>query len=780
VVERGTGGRMTAIYGTPRIGVVAIGRNEEARLGACLDSIPADVTAVIYVDSGSADASLQIAIDRGADVVELDPARPYSAARARNAGLRRLLEIRPDTEWVQFIDGDCTLDPCWLERASPALASDSRVAAVCGRRREIHRTASIYNRLCDLEWDTPLGEADSCGGDVLMRCDALKIAGGFRDSLIAGEEPELCLRLRREGFRILRIDAEMTRHDAAMHRFSQWWTRAVRAGHAFAEVSRLHSKTPWQIWRRDVGSAWLWAVGIPISIAIAASLDWRAIGLLGIYPLQALRIYLRSRQRGWSGADAGLFATSCLIAKFAHAVGAFRFHRSRRRGEQASLIEYRNTLGSPSEPPDVGELAKVVELVNQYPQPSHTFVRREIHGLEATGFDVLRVSVRETREDLADPEDRAELDRTRALLGAGFPRLLFAVLWTALRNPIRMGAVVFGCLRLASRSERGLLAHAAYLAEACLLLRWCRSDRADWIHAHFGTNATTVAMLCRRLGGPPFSFTVHGPEEFDQPRALALPEKMREAAFTVAISEYGRSQLMRWADPTIWPRLHVVRCGIDAARTAEFIAPVPETSRLVCVARLSEQKGLFVLLDALDELSRGGVRFDLHIVGDGPLRESIEDRLSELGLEESVKLLGWQDGSTVNEELRNARGFVLPSFAEGLPVVLMEALGVGRPVVTTFVAGIPELVEDGRNGWLVPAGSAPDLARALRALLEASPNDLEEMGRCGARRVAEQHDARVSAERLGRLIHGALAASTAQVHSTADVHPFARMEHADV
>jgi glycosyltransferase involved in cell wall biosynthesis len=771
---------MTAMYSAPRIGVVVIGRNEEERLGACLDSIPAGVTAVIYVDSGSVDASLKIAVERGADAVALDPARPYSAARARNSGVRRLLEIRPDTEWVQFIDGDCTLEPGWFERASPVLASDSRIAAVCGRRREIHPTASIYNRLCDLEWDTPIGEAEFCGGDVLMRCDALKTAGGFRESLIAGEEPELCLRLRSAGFRILRIDVEMTRHDAGMRRFHQWWTRAVRAGYAFAEVSRLHATSPLRIWRSDVRRACLWALCLPLLIAIAVSLDWRAIGLLGLYPLQAIRIFLHSRKRGWSGADAGLFSASCLVAKFAHLVGAFRFHRSRARGRPSTLIEYRDASSTPSDPSGVGRPAKIVELVNQYPQPSHTFVRREIHGLEAAGFEVLRVSVRETQEELADPEDRAEQGRTLALLGAGRPRLLLAGLRTALRRPLRTGAVALGCLRLASRSERGLLVHAAYLAEACLLLQWCRSEGADWIHAHFGTNATTVAMLCRRLGGPPFSFTVHGPEEFDQPRALALPEKMREAAFTVAISEYGRSQLMRWSDPTIWPRLHVVRCGIDAASIAGSVAPIPEENRLVCVARLSEQKGLFVLLDALDELSRGGERFKLRIVGDGPLRESIEDRLAELGLEESVELLGWQDGSTVNEELRNARGFVLPSFAEGLPVVLMEALGVGRPVVTTFVAGIPELVEDGRNGWLVPAGSARDLAGALRALLEASSTDLEEMGRRGVRRVAEQHDARASAERLGRLIHEALAAAAAQAHSTADVCDFAGMEHADV
>jgi len=764
---------MNTILSTPPVGVVVIGRNEEARLGACLRSVPEWVTGVIYVDSGSTDGSVGIAESRGADVVRLDPGSPFSAGRSRNAGLRRLLEIHPDTEWVQFVDGDCELDSEWLERASRALAADSRIAAICGRRREIDPGASIYNRLCDLEWDTPVGEVDACGGDALMRCDALRVVGGYRESLIAGEEPELCLRLRREGFRILRADAEMTRHDAAMSRLGQWWTRAVRAGYAFAEVSNLHAGSNWQIWARDVRSAWLWAFILPICVGIAVALDWRAIGLLGVYPLQAFRIAVHVRRRGWRAADALLFGVSCLIAKFAHLVGALRFHRARLRGRPSSLIEYRDAPVAP----DHG--GRIAELVNQYPQPSHTFVRREIRGLEAAGFEVMRISVRETREDLADPEDRAELERTRALLGAGTLRPLLSVLAAALRHPIRMAGVGAACLRLSLRSDRGVLVHAAYLAEACLLLRWCRAGGVSWIHAHFGTNAATVAMLCRRLGGPPFSFTVHGPEEFDQPRALALPEKIREAAFTVAISEYGRSQLMRWADPDCWPRIHVVRCGIDAAETAGSMTPVQDTDRLVCVARLSEQKGLFVLLDALDELSRDGVRFHLRLVGDGPLRGPIEARLAQLGLEDAVSLLGWRDGASVLEELRNARGFVLPSFAEGLPVVLMEALGMGRPVVTTFVAGIPELVQDGRNGWLVPAGSSPDLARALRALLASSPQNLDEMGRHGVRRVAERHDARVSAARLGQLIRRDLAAEGLARRTLRGTRAVSGLKHAD-
>jgi glycosyltransferase involved in cell wall biosynthesis len=731
---------------------VVIGRNEARRLASCLDSVAAQVPVVIYVDSGSSDGSPEIARDRGIEVVELDRSIPYSAARARNAGLRRLLEVAPGVEFVQFVDGDCELAPDWIARAEPTLTADPGVAAVCGRRREFAPGRSVYNRLCDIEWDTPIGEAESCGGDVLMRVEALRIAGGFRESLIAGEEPELCLRLRREGFRILRLDVEMTRHDAAMRSFGEWWKRAVRAGHAFAEVSSLHSKPPWQLWRREARSAWIWGLWLPLAIACAAVLDVRALALLGLYPLQAVRIYLRTRRLGRLRSDAALFAVSCLIAKFAHAVGALRFRTARHRGKPASLIEYRGAMGEASDRDADTRRTRIVELVNQYPQPSHTFVRREIFGLEAAGFEVLRVSVRPTQETLADAADRAEGVRTRTLLGAGLVPLGLAVLRVALRHPLRLLRVAYGCARLGRRSERGVVVHAAYLAEACLLLAWCRSDRVEWVHAHFGTNAATVAMLCRRLGGPQYSFTVHGPEEFDEPRALGLAEKMREAAFCVGISEYGRSQLMRWAEPDVWPRIHVVRCGIDVCEASERQTPVPDVNRLVCVARLSEQKGLFVLLEALHSLARQGVDFNVHLIGDGPLRQPIEARLVELGLTGSVRLLGWRDGAAVGEELRAARGFVLPSFAEGLPVVLMEALGAGRPVITTFVAGIPELVEDGRNGWLVPAGCASALARALRELLEASPEELSAMGRSGATRVAGQHDAHASAERLGRLI----------------------------
>jgi glycosyltransferase involved in cell wall biosynthesis/GT2 family glycosyltransferase len=760
-------------------GVVVIGRNEEKHLRNCLDSIPKSVTAIVYVDSGSTDSSRDIARAHGAAVVELCSSTPFSAARARNAGLARLTEIRPETQFIQFLDGDCELATGWLERAEAELSRDADLAVACGRRRERHPETSPYNRLCDLEWDTPVGETDSCGGDALMRREALEQVGGYSDALIAGEEPELCLRLRQLGFRIVRLDHEMTRHDADMHFFSQWWTRAVRAGHAFAEVSGMHTDPSWPIWRHELRSVWFWALWIPIGIVSAATIDVRALGLLGLYPLQALRILLRSRGRGWSWSEAALFSVACLVAKFAQALGALRFLRTKRRGAAVSLIEYRPAPALRSTERIDEPRPRIAELINQYPQASHTFVRREIEGLESAGFEVLRFSIRETTEGLADPTDRAELEKTRSLLGGSKWALLGALVWALARNPLGLIRSASACLSQWSRSERGLLVHAAYLAEACLLFRWCREGGLSWIHAHFGTNAATVARLCRRLGGPPFSFTVHGPEEFDHPHALSLPDKMNDAAFTVAISEYGRSQLMRWADQETWPRIHVVRCGIPVGSISSSPEPPPDTGRLLCVARLAEQKGLFVLLDAMAALGRDGVPCQLRIIGDGPLRAAIEKRIRELDIEEVVTLLGWQDGETVLEELRSARGFVLPSFAEGLPVVLMEALGAARPVVTTYVAGIPELVEDRKNGWLVPAGSSHALARAMRPLLETPSPTLAEMGAYGAARVAELHDAHASARRLGTLIQTSLGALSAEVESPRQVSQITRMEHAD-
>jgi glycosyltransferase involved in cell wall biosynthesis len=398
---------------------------------------------------------------------------------------------------------------------------------------------------------------------------------------------------------------------------------------------------------------------------------------------------------------------------------------------------------------------RVGYLVNRYPAISHTFIRREIAGVESSGIDVRRYSVRAEESGAIDEADRAERDRTTVLLEKGLGPLFASLLGAAVGRPLKFMTALRAAWAMGKRAGRGgRIRHLAYLAEACLLRRLLAAASVDHLHAHFGTNPAAVALLCRLLGGPPYSFTVHGPEEFDRPEALSLREKIRHAEFVVAVSSYGRSQLMRWSEPAAWPRLHVVRCGVDSAFLGDGIAPAGGR-RLVCVGRLCEDKGQLLLVEAAGRLAREGLAFELSLVGDGAVRGAIEARVRELGLEKNVLLQGWRDGAGVREEIVKARALVLPSFAEGLPVVLMEALALRRPVVSTYVAGIPELVRPGENGWLVPAGSVEELARTLRDVLEAPGERLEEYGRAGRDAVRERHDSAREARRLSELFRGA-------------------------
>jgi colanic acid/amylovoran biosynthesis glycosyltransferase len=390
---------------------------------------------------------------------------------------------------------------------------------------------------------------------------------------------------------------------------------------------------------------------------------------------------------------------------------------------------------------------QVAYLVNQYPQPSQSFIRREIRALEDLGYAVRRYSVRRWDGLLADDEDRQEQDRTTVLLDAGMLGIFFAVLRAALTAPLRFTAASAAALRLGRRSDRGVLRHFVYLFEACLLVRELRRHGVDHVHAHFGTNSTTVALLCRILGGPAYSFTVHGPEEFDKPEFLHLGEKIRHAAFVVAISQFGRSQLFRQCAYAEWEKIKIVRCGVDASFHDVEPTDPPAVPRLVCVARLHEQKGLPILVDAAARLRDGGLAFRIKVIGDGPLRGELQRRIAELKLEAYIELAGWQSGPEVRAALLASRGLVLPSFAEGLPVVIMESLALARPVISTYVAGIPELVDESA-GRLVPAGSVAPLAHAMLEILTAPVDRLAEMGREGVRRIAARHRVRDEAARL--------------------------------
>lgn len=317
-----------------KVGLVAIGRNEGERLRACLASVRDTVPCVVYVDSGSTDGSVTMAQAMGVHVVNLDMTVPFTAARARNEGWRALLALAPDLEFIQFVDGDCAVAPGWLDQAQAFLNTHPEHAAVCGRRREKFPERSIYNRLCDWEWDTPVGDALACGGDVLMRVSALKQVGGYRDDLIAGEEPELCVRLRQAGWRIHRLGADMTLHDAAMTRFGQWWRRTVRGGHAFAEGAWLHGAAPERHWVKETQRAAVWGLLLPLLVvgaAVCLSPGWWA--LAAVYPLQMLRL---ARMPG-----GGLRAVFLVLAKFPEAWGVLQFAWGRLWRIRSRLIEYK-------------------------------------------------------------------------------------------------------------------------------------------------------------------------------------------------------------------------------------------------------------------------------------------------------------------------------------------------------------------------------------------------------------------------------------------------------
>lgn len=391
---------------------------------------------------------------------------------------------------------------------------------------------------------------------------------------------------------------------------------------------------------------------------------------------------------------------------------------------------------------------RLAYLCNLYPAVSHSFVRREIESVEEAGHEVHRFSLRPARDDLRDEADLREAERTVAVLGRNWAILLAAASILLVTRPAKTMRAIGAAWNLSGPGLKSKARHLAYWFEAAWLTRRLEQLGVEHLHAHFGTNPAAVAAIVRAWGGPPFSFTVHGPDEFDAPIALSLPAKIERASFVAAVSSYGQSQLMRWSDPAAWGKIHVVRCAVDRSFIDAVVAPVPTKSReLVCVARLSAQKGLPLLVAACDTLRSGGGSFTVTIIGDGEMRAELEAEIQRRGLQDIVELAGIRSSSEIREHLLRSRAFVLPSFAEGLPVVLMEALALGRPVITTAIAGIPELV-DSECGWLIPAGSEEALVAAMIDALQASPQELSNKGRIGRERVQKMHDSAENARHL--------------------------------
>ena len=384
---------------------------------------------------------------------------------------------------------------------------------------------------------------------------------------------------------------------------------------------------------------------------------------------------------------------------------------------------------------------RLAYLCNLYPAVSHSFVRREIEGVERTGHEVHRFSLRPARPDLKDEADLKEATRTEAVLSRGVTALFGSAIVLTLSRPAKSVSALAIAHRLAGPGLKQKFRHLAYWLEAAWLIRRMEALKIEHLHAHFGTNPAAVAAIARAWGGPPFSFTVHGPDEFDAPVALGLAAKIEAASFVAAISSYGRSQLMRWSASDQWHKMEVIRCGIDSGflETQPIRVP-PDSTGFVCVARLSAQKGLPLLIAACARLRASGEQLSLTIVGDGEMRGALEDDIRRRKLEDVVSLVGVRTSAEIRDHLLSARAFVLPSFAEGLPVVIMEALALSRPVIATAIAGIPELV-DNECGWLIPAGSEERLVDAMKAALQAGPEELATKGAIGRNRVRSLHDA---------------------------------------
>lgn len=382
---------------------------------------------------------------------------------------------------------------------------------------------------------------------------------------------------------------------------------------------------------------------------------------------------------------------------------------------------------------------RVAYLTTTYPSVSHTFIRRELTELERQLGDVSRFAIRHTPYEIVDPDDQREDDQTFRALSQPPTRWARALLLRGLAHPLSSFKGLRRALELGFRSQRGMPRHVVYFAEALLLLDEMKRRGVEHVHVHFGTNPAAVANIMRVMGGPPYSFTVHGPDELDAPIGLRLGKKMEDASFVVAITDFCAGQLRRWVGHEHWDKIKVVHCTVGDEFFEESRPIDPGSRQLICVGRLSAQKGQLLLVDAFADAIEEGVDATLVLAGDGDLRPQIEALAERRGIVDRLRITGWISGDRVRKEIIASRALVLPSFAEGLPMVIMEAFALGRPVLSTYIAGIPELVVDKHNGWLIPSGSKPSIVAALREVMRTSVTELEQMAARGREAVRRHH-----------------------------------------
>ncbi len=399
---------------------------------------------------------------------------------------------------------------------------------------------------------------------------------------------------------------------------------------------------------------------------------------------------------------------------------------------------------------------RIAYLTSTYPSVSHTFIRRELCELERQVGEIARFAIRHTPYDIVDPDDAREDGKTFRLLSQSRLKWLSVLAKRGLGNPKATIAGIRKAIAMGRKSSRGVPVHGAYLLEAMMLLDEVERRGIEHLHVHFGTNPTAVAQLMRAMGGPPYSFTVHGPDELDAPVGLKLGSKIEDSAFVIAITNYCAAQLRRWVSHEHWDKIRVVHCTVGDEFFTESQPIDPTSKRLVCVGRLAPQKGQLLLVEAFADAIDQGADAELVLAGDGEMRAEIERIAAARGLGSRLRITGWISGEQVRKEILASRALALPSFAEGLPMVIMEAFALGRPVLTTYIAGIPELVVDGENGWLIPAGSREAITTAIHEVLRAEPAKLEAMAANGREAVRRHHYTPTETARLAEHVRGSV------------------------
>jgi colanic acid/amylovoran biosynthesis glycosyltransferase len=394
---------------------------------------------------------------------------------------------------------------------------------------------------------------------------------------------------------------------------------------------------------------------------------------------------------------------------------------------------------------------RIAYLTTTYPAVSHTFIRRELREMERRGHTILRLAIRPSGSPLYDPIDKEEALKT--LYCVSFPATFhfYALCIAFFSHPLKFLDALRLAFHMASHGEKGLIKHLAYFIEACTFLAIMRKHSIQHVHSHFGTNVATIARLITRCGGPSYSFTAHGPAEFDSPAGIDLAGKVADAAFVIAISDFCSAQLHRWSASSDWKKIKVIHCTVGEDFFDSATPLNPEARLFSCVGRLSPQKGQLMLIEAFASLIRSGYDAQLAFIGDGELRQEIERKIASEGLDGRVRITGYVSEADVRRHISESRALVIPSFAEGLPMVIMEAFALGRPVISTYVAGIPELVRPGENGWLVPAANIELLSVAMAESLDLSSSSISEMAAKGRERTRIYHSTKTEGEKLEAL-----------------------------